>query len=87
MVEFEESEIKMSSTTLPDLFPNKYRVCGKMHSVSSTGPYRIDIKSENEDSLIEVETDSKGNYCKYLSPGKYIFSPYLNRMQKNNGLL
>ncbi|XP_073985905.1 BOS complex subunit NOMO3 isoform X2 [Rhodnius prolixus] len=87
LVEFEESEIKMSSTTLPDLFPNKYRVCGKMHSVSSTGPYRIDIKSENEDSLIEVETDSKGNYCKYLSPGKYIFSPYLNRMQKNNGLL
>uniref|UniRef100_A0A146KZQ6 Nodal modulator 1 n=1 Tax=Lygus hesperus TaxID=30085 RepID=A0A146KZQ6_LYGHE len=85
-VVFKETEIKVSSTSLPDLVPATYKVCGHFHSPSSSGPYRIELTSEDS-TISEVTTDSKGSYCLYLAPGKYNFTPVPDSKQLTNGLL
>ncbi|XP_014250405.1 nodal modulator 1 [Cimex lectularius] len=85
-VVFEEKEIKVSSTMLPDLFPKSYQVCGNLHSPTSSGPYNVDVVSESGVKTA-ISTDSKGSYCLFLTPGKYTFSPVIGRAQINHGLM
>ncbi|CAB0004615.1 unnamed protein product [Nesidiocoris tenuis] len=73
-VVFKESEVKISSTTLPDLVPFSYKVCGHFQSPTSSGPYKVELTSADSTST-EVTTDSKGSYCLFLTPGKYTFTP------------
>ncbi|BES94845.1 nodal modulator [Nesidiocoris tenuis] len=73
-VVFKESEVKISSTTLPDLVPFSYKVCGHFQSPTSSGPYKVELTSADS-TTTEVTTDSKGSYCLFLTPGKYTFTP------------
>lgn len=82
---FDEGDVKVTSTSLPDLFPSSYRVCGRLYSTTSTGPYKLKISSSNGAFLEEITSD--GKYCIYLKPGKYSFSPTVDDNQKTEGLV
>lgn len=83
---FEEVDVKITSTILPDLFPKSYSVCGRLYSTTSSGPYKLKIFS-NDHLTDQIMTDQTGNYCIYLSRGRFSITPSIDDKQRNDGLL
>ncbi|XP_014293397.1 BOS complex subunit NOMO3 isoform X1 [Halyomorpha halys] len=83
---FEEVDVKITSTVLPDLFPKSYSVCGHLYSTTSSGPYKLKIFS-NDHLTDQIMTDENGHYCIYLSRGRYSITPSVDDKQRTEGLL
>ncbi|KAK0090897.1 hypothetical protein PV325_000063 [Microctonus aethiopoides] len=90
-VQFDEKTVKIapSSPELPPSQPAKYKICGHV-TLSAKGTLhhrKVIIKNSAGTFQQEVDTDSKtGQYCLYLTPGKYQLNVAVTAEEKNQGL-
>ncbi|XP_050313690.1 nodal modulator 2 [Anthonomus grandis grandis] len=75
--------IETSLSTLPDLVPSAYKVCGR---VINEKPQRIIFTKIGSSSLIETVSDELQEFCEFLPPGQYEVSVRVNSEDIKNGL-
>lgn len=83
---FEEKtyKIKPTDSSLPELLPSKYKVCG---SVISDKMQRVSIKNvEGSDVLSATSDPQTGRFCVLLPAGKYDFHVALSEREKEDGV-
>ncbi|XP_075235933.1 BOS complex subunit NOMO3 [Lycorma delicatula] len=94
-VQFKENEVKVTPKTpfLPDIFPESYKVCGKVKFSSQSGQPQsqsceVHFTLKDSTNFHSVKVDSaSGDYCLFLTPGVYIVMvPVSPEVQRNKGL-
>ncbi|KAF8358881.1 nra-4 [Pristionchus pacificus] len=62
--------------TIPDIVVEEFEVCGKVERSSEGGYEALKLVSEAKPSDIKsIRPDSKGEFCKFVPPGKYSIGP------------
>lgn len=74
--------IDPSLTTLPDLVPSAFKVCGK---VISDKPQRVTFSQIGSTNLIQTVTNEQ-EFCQYLAPGRYEISVQVSDEDRLKGL-
>ncbi|RZF33121.1 hypothetical protein LSTR_LSTR016867 [Laodelphax striatellus] len=89
---FKETEVKVTpkSPVLDDIFPDSYKVCGKVKpSSQSTQVQSRDVQFVKKESgtvhNVKVESAS-GDFCTFIAPGVYHASVPVTAEERNKGL-
>ncbi|KAL1122190.1 hypothetical protein AAG570_003595, partial [Ranatra chinensis] len=86
-VEFTVSDVKVTATTLPDMVPTKYRLCGKlMPPIEGVKVALVQTTNGVDSTPVISTTDSRGSYCVFLNKGSYKVSVQLIESLKRKGL-
>lgn len=88
---FEEKLIKVSPNFahLGDITPESYQVCGKVTAQTGTATAHnrmVVFKHSQTGQVREAKTDSTGQFCIYLPPGKYAANVPVSDEDRDKGL-
>lgn len=68
---------------LPDIYPSKYQVCGH---VIDDKPHVVSLNHIVDGKKYFVKTDSMGQFCQFVAPGKYKLQVVLNSHDQEGGI-